>query len=144
MTYRERLWPALWIYLATALAIPATLLVFLPISILAGVIVAAVLYGAIVAVLLLTTPTVEVSDGELRAGRARIPLRLVGEVRTAHGPDAVHERGIGLHADAWLLIRGWIPDVVRVELVDPDDPTPYWLISSRRPEALAAAISAGR
>jgi hypothetical protein len=142
MTYRERLWPAPWIFLATALVIPASLLVFLPISQLAGVIVAVVLYGAIVATLLLTTPRIEVADGELRAGRARLPLSVVSDVRAARGADAVHERGVGLHADAWLLIRGWIPDVVRVELDDADDPTPYWIISSRRAEELAAAIAA--
>jgi hypothetical protein len=144
MTYRERLWPALWIFLATALVIPASLLVFLPISMIAGVIVAIVLYGAIVATLLLTTATVEVTDGELRAGRARLPLSVVSGVRAARGADAVHERGVGLHADAWLLIRGWVPDVVRVELDDPDDPTPYWIISSRRADELAAAITAAR
>jgi hypothetical protein len=141
MTYRERLWPAPWIFLATALVIPASLLVFLPISTIAGWIVAFVLYGLIVATLLLTTPTVEVADGELRAGRARLPLSVVGGVRAAHAADAVHERGVRLHADAWLLIRGWIPDVVRVELDDPQDPTPYWIISSRRADALAAAIA---
>ncbi|GMA92425.1 hypothetical protein GCM10025869_29540 [Homoserinibacter gongjuensis] len=67
-----------WIFLATALVIPASLLVFLPISTTAGWIVAVVLYGLIVATLLVTTPTVEVADGELRAGRARLPLAVVG------------------------------------------------------------------
>jgi len=144
MSYRERLWPAPWIFLATALVIPASLLVFLPISQLAGVVVAIVLYGAIVATLLLTTPTIEVADGELRAGRARLPLAVAASATAARGADAVHERGVGLHADAWLLIRGWIPDVVRVELQDPDDPTPYWLVSSRHADALAQAISENR
>ncbi|PZQ91499.1 MAG: DUF3093 domain-containing protein [Leifsonia xyli] len=142
MTYRERLWPAAWIYLATALVIPASLIVFLPINPTAGVIVAIALHAAIVGALLLTTPVVTVGDGVLRAGRARLPLALVGEVHAMRGADAVRERGTGLHADAWLLIRGWIPDVVRVELVDPDDPTPYWLISSRHAERLTAAIAA--
>jgi hypothetical protein len=141
MTYRERLWPAPWIFLATALVIPASLQVFLPISTLAGWIVAIALYGAIVVTLLATTPTIEIAGGELRAGRARLPLSVVGAVRAARGADAVHERGVGLHADAWLLIRGWIPDVVRVELDDPQDPTPYWIISSRRADELAATIA---
>ncbi len=144
MTYRERLWPAPWIYIATALVIPASLLVFLPISPVAGVVVAIGLYLGIVVVLIATTPTVEVADGELRAGRARLPLAVVGDVVAAHGPDAVRERGTGLHADAWLLIRGWIPDVVRVTLDDPADPTPYWLISSRHADELAAAIRSAR
>lgn len=144
MTYRERLWPAPWIFLATALVIPASLLVFLPINTTAGIVVAIVLYGGIVGLLLATTPLVEVAHGELRAGRARLPLSLVGEVVAVRGADAVRERGTGLHADAWLLIRGWLPDLVRVELTDPSDPTPYWLISSRRADDLAEAIRSAR
>jgi len=142
--FREKLYPSAWIFIATALVIPASLLVFLPINVIAGAAVAIGLYGAIVVLLIATTPTVEVGAGELRAGRARLPLAVVAGTRAAHGPDAVHERGIGLHADAWLLIRGWIPDVVRVDLADPDDPTPYWIISSRRADALAAAILSAR
>lgn len=144
MTYRERLWPTPWTFLATALVIPATLLVFLPISVPAGWVVAIVLYLGIVAVFVLTVPTVEVVDGQLRAGRARLPLTVVSGARAAEGTDAVHERGVGLNANAWLLLRGWVRDVVRVELDDPADPTPYWLISSRHAVELAAAIEAAR
>jgi hypothetical protein len=138
--FREKLYPSAWIFVATALVIPASLLVFLPIDLIAGVIVAIGLYGAIVVLLIATTPTIEVGGGVLRAGRARLPLAVVAGARAARGSDAVHGRGVGLHADAWLLIRGWIPDVVRVELSDPDDPTPYWILSSRHPDDLADAI----
>ena len=41
--YRERLWASAWVFLAAALVIPASLLVFLPINVLAGIIVAIVL-----------------------------------------------------------------------------------------------------
>jgi hypothetical protein len=30
---------------------------------------------------------------------------------------------------------------VRVEITDPADPAPYWLVSSRRPVELAEALS---
>lgn len=139
--YRERLWPAAWVFLATALVIPASLLVFLPISLAAGITVAIVLYGAIVGVLLLTTPVVEVSGGELRAGRARIERRHVGTATSFEGAEATQQRGTALDARAWLLIRGWITGVVRVEIADPEDPTPYWLISTRRPAELARVLN---
>ncbi|MDO7882078.1 DUF3093 domain-containing protein [Antiquaquibacter soli] len=138
--YAERLWPAPWLYLATALVIPASLLVFLPISELAGIIVAVVLYAGCVALLLLAAPRIEVTDAELVAGKARIPLSLVGAVATARGDSARQERGPGLDARAWLLIRGWVDPVVKVEITDPKDPTPYWLLSTRHPDALAEAL----
>lgn len=142
--YRERLWPAWWVFVATALVIPASLLVFLPISVLAGAAVAAALYGAIVVALVLTTPLIEVTGSELRAGRARVPRSLLGIVVPARGADAVAERGVRLDARAWLLLRGWVSGVVRVQLEDPEDPTPYWLVSSRRPEELAETLSTPR
>lgn len=139
--YRERLWPAPWVFIATALVVPASLLVFLPISPPVGVGVAALLYGVIVGVLLLTTPTIEVTGAGFRAGRAQIDPAFVGEVQAFEGQDAVAQRGVELDARAWLLLRGWITGVVRVEIDDPDDPTPYWLISSRRPAELARALA---
>ncbi len=139
--FRERLWPAWWVFLATALVIPASLLVFLPISPAAGVASAIVLYGAIVVALLVTTPSIEVTEGMLRVGRARIERSYVGEVTAHRGADAVAERGTRLDARAWLVLRGWITGVVRIEIVDDSDPTPYWLVSTRRPDELAAALT---
>jgi hypothetical protein len=142
--YRERLWPSPWVFVATALVIPAALLVFLPISEIAGVVVAIVLYGAIVVALVATTPVVEVTDAEFGAGRAHLPLAVLKDATAFEGSDATAERGVRLDARAYLLIRGWIPGVVRVDLDDPSDPTPYWLVSTRRPRRLAAALTARR
>lgn len=143
-SYRERLWPAAWMYVVIALIVPATLLVFAPISIEAGIATSIVLVAGSVAVLLVTAPTIEVVEGELRAGRARIPLSLVGAAVVARGEEARHERGPGLDARAHLLLRGWVDPVARIPVLDADDPTPYWLLSTRRPEELAAAIAAAR
>jgi hypothetical protein len=38
------------------------------------------------------------------------------------------------------VLRPWVDGVVRVALTDPADPAPYWLVSTRRPEVLAAAL----
>lgn len=138
--YRERLWPAPWVFIATALVIPASLLVFLPISMTAGIVCAAVLYGAIVLTLLLTTPTVAVSDGLFTAGRASLPRAVISSATAFTGTDAVAQRGTELDMRAWLLLRGWIPGLVRVQLDDPSDPTPYWVVSTRHPAELAAAL----
>ena len=139
-TYRERLWPAPWVFIATALVVPASLLVFLPISLPVGIAVAVLLYGAVVGVLLLTTATIEVTDSQFRAGRARMPRSVIASALPFEGAEATAERGVRLDARAWLLLRGWIPGVVRVELDDPQDPTPYWLVSTRNPVALAQAL----
>ena len=140
VTFRERLSPAPWVFIATALVLPATLLVFLPIAAEVGIAVAIGLYAAIVLILIVTTPTVEVTETELRAGRARIPRSLIGGATAHRDTEAGLERGQRLDTRAWLLIRGWISPVVRIEIVDENDPTPYWLVSTRRPEELVRAL----
>ncbi|MBH0115587.1 DUF3093 domain-containing protein [Salinibacterium sp. NG253] len=142
--YRERLWPTAWLYISTALIIPASILVFLPINIFVGYITAAVLYIGIVLFLLWSAPTITVDDKELRAGSARLPIAIIGDVTSYNGDEATLERGQRLDARAWLMIRGWVSPVVKLEVLDESDPTPYWLLSSRTPELLAGAIAQSR
>jgi hypothetical protein len=138
--YRERLWAPWSLYLATALVIPASLLVFLPINTTVGVIVAIGMYAAAVVLLNLFASVIEVTDTEFRAGRARLPRSVVGEVAGYTGPSATTQRGPALDARAWVLFRGYVRDVVKVEVVDDQDPTPYWLVSSRHPDRIAEAL----
>lgn len=139
--YLEKLWASAWLYLAMALVIPASLLVFLPINITAGIVVAVVLYGGCVAILMLASPTILVTDEAFVAGRATLPLRFVGTATPFREPEATLERGRNLDARAWLLIRGWVGPVVKIDNTDPEDPTPYWLVSSRKPDDLVRALS---
>lgn len=144
LLYSERLLPGPWPFITTALTIPASLLVFLPINITAGVIVAIVIYTACVVLLIIGSPRVEVTDSMLVAGRARLPLPNVGEASGYFGTEATAERGPRLDARAWLVIRGWISPVVKVVVDDANDPTPYWLVSTRHPRELIAALQKAR
>jgi hypothetical protein len=141
--YRERLWPTPWIYLISLLLIPSSILVLAPVSVPAGVATGLAMYVAVAGSLTLTAPVIEVTGGRLRAGRAEVPLDLVGSAAPAVGDAARVERGTGLDARAFLVIRGWIRDVVRVPITDAADPAPYWLLSTRHPNELAAAINEG-
>ncbi|GMA27659.1 DUF3093 domain-containing protein [Arenivirga flava] len=142
--YRERLWPTPWIFVASALVIPASLLVFLPIDTTAGVIVAIVLYLGVVGLLLGASLPVEVTDGHLRVGSARLPVEFVGEAEAFRGAEASLERGQRADARAWMGIRGWIGPIVKVQNTDAEDPVPYWIVSTRRPEALIEALRSAR
>jgi hypothetical protein len=42
---------------------------------------------------------------------------------------------------AYLAIRFWIPTGLKIAVVDPRDPTPYWLITSKRGEEIAALLN---
>jgi hypothetical protein len=90
------------------------------------------------------SPRVSVDGTTFRAGRAHIPLEHVGEV-TALDADGVRRlAGVDADARAYLLLRPYLKRAVRVDILDPEDPTPYWLVSCRRPDALVSAVRVGR
>lgn len=99
---------------------------------------------ALLAALLLSygAARIVVADGVLRAGRARIDVGHLGAA-TPLDPDAARRlAGVEADARAYLLLRPYLKRAVRVEIIDPADPAPYWLISTRRPDELVAALGA--
>ena len=82
-------------------------------------------------------------EPEVVAGAAHLPTRLVGHVDVVSGADKQHALGPELDPDAFVLHRPWIGPAVRLEVLDPDDPTPYWVISTRHPRRLIAAMRDG-
>jgi Protein of unknown function (DUF3093) len=86
---------------------------------------------------------VRVDGGELWVGRAHVPLRFVGEVEVISRDGKRQALGPGLDPAAYLLHRAWVGPMLRVRLTDPDDPTPYWIFSTRRPEQLRALLESG-
>lgn len=142
--YRERLRATPWLFISTILVVPAVMLVFAPINFTVGVVLAIVFYAGIVVALLVSAPVIRVSSTELVAGHARIPLEFIGEPVAYRGEEATLERGQRLDARAWLLIRGWIKPVVKVPVLDVDDPAPYWLLSTRNPDQLVRVLDEAR
>lgn len=141
MIYREKLWPNVWIWIISAGVAGAGILVFAPISAAAGYTAAVVLFAIIAVLLILSTPSIVVTESTLTVGRATIERRFVGGAQSFRGEEATAERGTRLNGLAYLCIRGWIDPVVKVGITDPSDPTPYWLTSTRHPDELAAALA---
>lgn len=85
---------------------------------------------------------VAVVGGVLRAGRARIPTVLLTGAEPLDGAAARRLVGVDADARAYLLLRPYIAGAVRVRVVDPADPTPYWVVATRHPDVLAACLNA--
>ena len=120
------------LWLAVAVALPALA---------AGVV--ALVAGSLVAALFLAygAARVAVSEGELRAGRARIALHHLGRVEALDAEETRRVAGRDADARAFLVLRPYLKRSVRVEIADPADPTPYWLVSTRHGEDLVRALS---
>jgi hypothetical protein len=87
---------------------------------------------------------ISVRDGVLRAGRATIPVSLLKRPDVLGPHETRRVAGVDADARAYLLLRPYLRQSVLVPLDDPADPTPYWLLSTRRPERLVAALVAAR
>jgi len=83
---------------------------------------------------------VQVVDGELRVGKAALPLRHVGRADVVERRGKQAALGPELDPSAFVLHRGWVGPLVRVEVTDPADPTPYWVFSVRDPDGLISAL----
>lgn len=152
--HAERLWPAPWVWVAL-IALGATAAVALePAAGATGVAVGGAVAAAGVAALVVWwSPAVRVVDVRrpdgtvepwLQAGPSRIPVRALGEVTALRDERWRAELGPGMDARSHRVVRGWVRHGVRVPVTDPRDPVPYWLVSTRRPDALAAAVAGAR
>ncbi len=83
---------------------------------------------------------IEVRGGDFLVAGARLPCAAVGAAATLDRESLRHTRGAGADARAFTRIRSYVPTAVKVEVNDPRDPTPYWLVSTRRPDALIASL----
>jgi hypothetical protein len=87
---------------------------------------------------------ITVRGGELWVDDAHLPVRYISAVTPL---DSTARRDLlGPYAEpyAFVIQRPWVAGAVQVVLDDPADDTPYWVISTRRPAALAQALEAER
>ena len=166
--YRERLRvPFSWwlLGLATMLLLATEVVAGYAVPIAVAIYV--VLVGLVAAMLWSwSLPTVVVSEGELRAGPARLPLAAVGEVTALDEAQTRSLRGPRGDPAAFLMSRPYLRRAVYVEVAKPGTETrvhrrlrgfwprtetirpavaaPYWLVCTRHPAELAAAINGAR
>ena len=145
VSYRERVHAPLWVWLLTA-ALTASLGVAygFRLGTPAGVVAFVVSQGLVSWWLVATAPLVVVDDRVFRAGRARLPLRYAGRIAPLDTAQTRDARGRLADPAAFLCLRSWVSQSVLVEVEDPDDPHPYWLVSTRRGRALAPVLAAAR
>jgi hypothetical protein len=143
--YSERLWPSAPVWLVVLLVAASGGLVVVKVAPLwLSALVALACMAAAAWALIRSSARVAVTGTELVAGRAHIPLGLLGQIDVLDRAEFTALRGPHADVRAYLCQRSWIPRGVRVAVVDPNDPTPYWLVSSREPTKLAAALTRAR
>lgn len=142
MIFREVLRPPIWVlafiyflFLSLVIAIWAafdntvTLIAFVASTI------------AIIYIAFAMRSTITLDGDELRIDRAHIDLKYLGAITLLDAPAMRLLRTRDADPAAYLAIRFWIPTGLKIAVVDPRDPTPYWLITSKRGEEIAALLN---
>ena len=86
------------------------------------------------------TSRISISGSELRIDKAHIERKYLGKVTVLDSEAMRLLRTRDADPAAYLAIKFWAAKGVKVEITDPRDPTPYWLITSKRGEDLAASL----
>ena len=142
MTYRERLYPSSGAFLALSLLFPAAWLAWTPINPDAAWLISGAVTLAVFALAFTLSPQIQVDSETLTAGRITIAKKHLGKVKILCDDDRQRALGVDLDARAQLSTSPWPKCLVRVDVLDQRDPTPYLLLSTRHPTLLAAALGA--
>lgn len=145
--YAERQSPPVGVWLLAPFAGLLLALVVLPLSLPGAAAVLAVTTATLGLLLWRASDRVVVTDGTdpgLRAGPAFLEAWHIGDVVPLDAAETRYVLGPGANVLAYLAHRGWITTAVRVEVRDDEDPTPYWVVSTRRPLELTSALDAVR
>lgn len=143
--YSERLAvPRAWWVIAGLFGV-AMALVFLPVGPLAALL--ALVAGGVLACLWVSSQgstRIRITGEILAVGPARIPLTALGRGQALVGDEARAWRTHKVDLRALTIERTFIATAVRIEITDPNDPTPYVYLSTRTPGLLLKALTTAR
>ncbi|WP_072042026.1 DUF3093 domain-containing protein [Nigerium massiliense] len=146
MLYRERLSvPVSYWFIAAAFGLTTVSAVGFylgPEVAVAATLLCAALIAA--ALLLIGRDLVIVDERGLTVGRSLLEWEYLGEPQALDRLASQDRQGPLADARAFVVARPYIPEAVEVPVRDAADPHPYWLVSTRRPQQLLAALTRGR
>lgn len=142
MSYVERLRVPLWWWLiALLLVATAAVAILAYVPPVPGSAVLGLMAAAVALVVFSYGHTaIRVSDGALKVGRNSIGGEWIGSAEVLDRAASAHALSAGADTTDLLLTRPYIGELVRVSIADAADPHAHWLVSSRRPGALAEAV----
>ena len=138
--YKERVTPNLGTFAAVSVLLPSTVIISEPFDLLVGLVVGLIGVLGLWALLFFRAPQIWVTKEKLYVGRASIPRDLIGEPVAISKSEVFGERGPKLDPAAYKVFQGSIKTAIKIPISDPQDPTPYWLVSTRNPAKLAIVL----
>jgi len=141
MLFRERLTvPVIWWLLAGLFALSVLIAVGAYLGPVWGVGTGLATMLVAAAIFVSAAIVISIDSREIQIGRACIEHAYITASEALTAEQARQRAGVEADARAHLVLRPYIKTAVEITLDDPDDPVPYWLVSTRRPQQLAAAL----
>lgn len=144
MEFSERLTPGIGTWIVVLIAGASLGLLVVPLSLTLAAALSAIGVIGGIALAWIGSPVLRVNARVLHLGRAQIDVGQLGAPEVLQGKDWETAMSTGFEPLAFHVTRGWIHSGLRVPVLDPEDPAPAWVASSRSPEDLALAIRAAQ
>lgn len=138
--YSEWVLPKWTSFLPVLIIYPTIWLTLLPINEAVGVWLGLLLTVLFPTLMVMKAARISVTRSYLRVGNASIERKFVTGAQVIEGEDAFFARGRELDSRAFIHFQGSVKTLLRVDIQDAHDPTPYWLFSTRNPKALAQVL----
>jgi hypothetical protein len=141
MLFRERLTvPIIWWVLAGLFAVSVLVAVgaYLGPAWGVGTSIATMLVAG--AIFVSASIAISVDARQVQVGRAIIEHVYIAGSRALDAEQTRRRSGVEADVRAHLVLRPYVKTAVEITLDDEDDPVPYWLVSTRHPRQLAAAL----
>ena len=139
--YKERVLPTVYFYIAS-ITLPLSLfIVALPFSEVVSISLALASIPLVLVLSWLGSPLIALKEQTLSISQASIETKYLGKAEVVSPQEAFLERGVKLDSRAFTKFQIGVKQLVKIEILDKQDPTPYWLIATRNPEVLAGLIN---
>lgn len=123
-----------------SLIFPTFWLTFSPINAIAGFVSGVVVTLLVLAFMIINSPIIEIKPGQIRVSKARIESKHLGKIEIAPFAARFAQRVPNLDSRAFLALQNSQKGLIKLEIKDKNDPTPYWVFSTKNPEAVVRAV----
>jgi len=140
--FQEKLSWSLWLWCFSIFMTGSlSLAVWAAIGNQAAIIVSLIQVGLLILAAEKTALKITVTKGWFLVGPAAIERAFIHNFMALGASEFKRTRGIDADPASYLQIRFWVNSAIKIELRDPKDKTPYWLISTNRANELAKILN---
>jgi hypothetical protein len=138
--YSERVTPKWTSFMPLTLVLPTFWLTLAPINAIAGLALGVFSTVAVASSMWANSAKILVSGSRVQIGKASIEAKFIGVCEEVPFATRFAQRVPNLDPRAYLRLQNSRKGLVKLQIVDKNDPTPYWVVSTKHPEQLIEAI----